>query len=92
MLQDRTRWPIVGETEFCVLEPADRIALIDQLLIYLNSDESLTQNLEPEFVVTLAQDIIEKRFLSVDFISFGLAQICRNRSKLDEDLIRTFAC
>ncbi len=73
MLLNRIRWPIIGETEFTIIQPADRVALIDQLLIYLNSDETLTQNLEPEFVVTLAQDIVDKRFLSVDFISYGLA-------------------
>ena len=73
MLLDRIRWPIVGVGEYSIIQPADRISLIDQLLIYLNSDETLTENLEPEFVVTLAKDIIDKKFLSVDFISFGLA-------------------
>lgn len=73
MLLNRLKWPIVGETTFAVIKPAEKLALIDQLLIYLNSDETLTQNLEPEFIVKLAKDIVDKRFLSVEFISFGLA-------------------
>ena len=73
MLLDRVRWPIVGETAFTLIKPVEKIALIDQLLIYLNSEETLTQNLEPEFVVTLGQEIIDKKFLNVEFISFGLA-------------------